>query len=211
MKSVKNILAVAALAAALPLAYTNATVIDQTVAEEGFVKNYTGSTKGDMDIRSASVVFDGTNFILSATMDDVIGSTTGVTYVWGFDRGGATAHPFDRLDNGNVIFDAAVRVNGNTGDVTSNQPGINGTKASISDKTFTTSISAALLPATKEGTAFGDYFWNLWSVSSGTIADFAPNNKMERVGVPEPASLGLMGLGVTALGFLYRRRQNLAA
>ena len=85
----------------------------------------------------------------------------------------------------------------------------------ISGNSISATISAALLPST--GDPLTAYSWNLWprlgTGSNTQIADFAPDpgavpgvctNALVTV-VPEPASLGMLSLGLVSLA-AWRRR-----
>ncbi len=210
MKLRVKLLGLALLAGALPFAQASATVVD---AAGDFLASYTGPKNADLDVLGADVRFDGSNFILSATMNGAIGTTANTLYVFGFDKGGAVNAPFTGIGNPNVIFNAVVTVNGTTGAVAGG--GGAGTSI-ISGNGFTATIAASLLPST--GLAFADYLWNLWprvNAASGggtqPIPDFAPNNAMRRVSVPEPATLSVFGLGLLGLGWGARKRSTKAA
>jgi hypothetical protein len=161
-----------------------------------------------MDVLSADVIFDGTNFILSATLNGMIGTSANTLYVFGFNRGGAVNAPFTGIGEPNVIFDAVITVNGTTG-VVGGTGGATGT-SSIIGNSFTATIAAAMLPST--GSAFSDYLWNLWPRAAAAVGgaqpipDFAPDNAMQRVTVPEPATLTLLGMGLAGLGWRSRKR-----
>src|SRR5262249_35978017 len=47
----------------------------------------TGPRNGDLDVLSAEVLFDGTNFTFTSTENGPIGTTDGSVFVWGVDRG----------------------------------------------------------------------------------------------------------------------------
>jgi hypothetical protein len=206
MKQIKQRIAFACLAvAALPIGVANATpFID---APGDFLASYTGPHNADLDVLSADVRFDGVYFTMTATMAGLIGTSANSLYVFGFDKGGATNAPFAGLGEPNVIFNAVVAVNGTTGAF--NAGGVAGT-ASISGNSLTATFAASQLVST--GFAFNDYLWNLWpranAAIGGTqvISDFAPNNAMARVTVPEPASLALFGLGIFGVGWVSRKR-----
>jgi hypothetical protein len=201
MKSIKCFLAATAAILLLPFAQANATVID---AAGDFLASYTGPHNGDMDVLSADVFFDivNHNFILTATLNGAIGTTANGAYVFGFDTGGVTIAPFAGIGEGNVIFNKVVVVNGTTGAINT------GGFATISGNSLTAVVATTALTST--GRAFSDYLWNLWPrVLAGggaqPISDFAPNNAMVNVSVPEPASLTLVALGFIAIAFARRR------
>src|SRR5262245_27928565 len=53
---------------------------------------------GDLDVVSAQVIFTGSEFLFSGTMNGVPGTTPEAFYVWGVDRGvGAATASFTRL------------------------------------------------------------------------------------------------------------------
>jgi len=208
MKRFKRVALACLAVAALPVV-AHATVID---AQGDFLGNYTGPKNGDLDVLSANVIFAGSNFIMTATMNGLIGATPNSLYVFGFDKGGATNAPFTGIGVPNVIFNAVVVVNGTTGGFSAG--GVAGT-AVINGNTLTATFAASQLVST--GFAFSDYLWNLWprapAAIGGTqlISDFAPDNAMQRVSVPEPASLALFGLGIVGLGWVSRKRASAGA
>jgi hypothetical protein len=189
--------------AALPFGHANATVVDPL---GDFLASYTGPKNPDLDVLSADVSFDGTKFTMSATMAGLVGATPNSLFVFGFDRGGATNAPFTALGQPNVIFDSVVAVNGTTGAFSAG--GVAGT-AVINGNTLTATFLASQLVST--GKEFSEYLWNLWPrapAGSGAqvISDFAPDNAMHRVSVPEPASLAMFAIALVGFGFAQRKR-----
>lgn len=215
MKFFAKHIAVAALAASALCVFNQASATAIIDSAGDFLGSYTGPHNGDLDVTSADVILNGANFILLATVNGNVGTTANSIYVFGFDKGGATNAPFANLTgNGvtdhidKVIFNAAVVVNGTTGAVTLGA--LNLGTAVINGNSISATIAASALTST--GSAFSDYLWNLWPRApagiGGTqvISDFAPNNAMVKVSVPEPASAMLFGLGLLSIGFMRRRK-----
>jgi hypothetical protein len=191
-----------------------------------FLATYTGAQSADLDILSASAVYDGTSFHLSATLAGSPGTTEGSLYVWGINRGaGLPRLTFGAPSVGSgVLFDAvAVMFPDGLGRVAilppvgapaiTNLPGL----VSIQGSTISASFAASLLPA--NGFAPEDYTFTLWSRSrvnplldgaNTEIADFAPNVGGFRAAVPEPATWALMITGFGWIGAALRRRPKFA-
>jgi hypothetical protein len=72
----------------------------------GFLATYSGPQNGDLDIASGDAILRGGNFEFDATLNAPIGTTNGVFYVWGIDRGTGLA-PFGAFRPG-VLFDSVV-------------------------------------------------------------------------------------------------------
>lgn len=213
----KTLLSVA-LAGAISIAATPALAV--TDAANDLLATYTGPQAGDLDILSASAVYDGTSFHLTATLAGTPGSTTGGIYVWGVNRGAGTP----RLTFGSpsigagILFDAvAVMFPDGLGRVAilppvgpaaiTNLPGL----VEIEGDTISASFAASLLPG--NGFAPEDYTFTLWSrarvnpLLDGTnaeVADFAPSLQ---AAVPEPGSWAVMIVGFAAAGFTLRRQR----
>jgi hypothetical protein len=173
-----------------------------------FIPSYVGPHNADLDVLSASAIYDGSFFRLGATLAGTIG-TPGGLYVWGFDRGQGTAR-FGTIATG-VLFDSVVTLTTDgTAAVRDLLSNIGTTLPAgdvrISGSQFQIDVPAALLPSA--GLQPGDYTVNLWprlgAGNNNQIADFAPDNSNFRVAAPEPASLGLFAVGLAALGL--RRR-----
>jgi PEP-CTERM motif len=201
-------------AIALPLSKANATLTVDGVND--FLPTYGGPHGGDLDVLTSDVVLVNDNFIFSATMNGLIGSTPGF-YVWGVNRGaGASTSNFNSLGLPGVIFDSILVVNQDgSGRVAT--LGVGGLTTQftagsfvISGNSFTAQIASSLLPS--RGFAFSEYTQNLWPRFNGPVAagmtpisDFSPNASMASVTVPEPATLSLMGFGLLMIGMLKRK------
>ncbi len=173
-----------------------------TDAVNDFLPSYTaGPRNGDLDVTSVDVTFNGSRFVLTATLNGALGTTPGALYVLGVDRGAGTAR-FGAIAPG-VLFDAVVvlradatgTVNRIVGGGTSNlAPG----DVTVSGNTLTASVPASFLPSL--GRAEADYTFNLWprlgASNNNQIADFAPDNSnIGATAVPEPSSVVLSSLG----------------
>ncbi len=182
---------------------------------DDFLASYTGVKNGDLDVIEAEVTYDKVldQFAFKGTMNAAIGTTTGVTYVFGLDRGQGTAR-FASLGLGNILFDSVVTLRTDGGSV---RDLISGTETKaltasdikISGNTISVVVSGAFL-ATK-GFAKDKYTWNLWPrLAGGTdkLADFAPDNGVVVVrSVPEPMSLAMVGLGGVLISARRLRRR----
>ncbi|MBC8104878.1 MAG: hypothetical protein H7Z41_20070, partial [Cytophagales bacterium] len=69
-----------------------------------FLPTYLGVQGGDLDVLSTGATYDGNNFLFTATLNGVVGTTTGGFYVWGVNRGTGTAG-FSSLGLDGVLFD----------------------------------------------------------------------------------------------------------
>lgn len=184
-----------------------------------FLSTYTGPRGGDLDVVSSQVIFTGTDFIFSATMNGAIGTTPGAFYVWGVDRGrGASTASFARLGLPNIVFDAVVVVDLGLGsNVNRLLEGINQTlpagNVTFSGNTIEARVPLSFLPSL--GLAFDQYEWNLWPrccgrpLSDSQISDFAPNTTNARItSVPEPTTILLLGAGLAGVAAKVRRRNK---
>ena len=140
-----------------------------------FVAGYAGPRAGDVDVRSFETVYDGTNFVLTATMNAALGATPGALYVFGFNRGTGTAR-FGALATG-VLFDVAVvaRPDGTGAVGTAALPA---GSVVVSGSTLRVTVPGSLLPP--QGFSPAQYTVNLWprvgTGSNDQISDFAPDN-----------------------------------
>ena len=179
-----------------------------------------------LDIVSASVAFDGTDFRLRATTTSPIG-LAGSLYVFGINRGAGTP----RLTFGSppigagVLWDAvAILFPDGTGRVVTfpqagaptitTLPGV----VTVAGDTIRGVFSAGLLPgrADAPGVHPEDYTFTLWSrlrvnpSADGTNAEIADFASIGTPTVPEPASWALMLGGFGAIGGALRSRRRTA-
>lgn len=189
---------------------------------DDFLPTYTGAHSGDLDITSVSARFDGTNFLLDATLNGPVGSSPGSLFVWGINRGAGiprlNALSTPALDP-TVLWDSlAVLLPDGTLRVVTFPPAGAPTIIPIAGGTVVNgnSISAAvpfaLLPT--RGFDPSGYTFQLWSrlrvnpAADGfnsEVADFGPRLFAS---VPEPASWGMMLAGFGAAGLCARRRRR---
>ena len=211
----------AAMGAALAAATSaSATVVDPV---NDLLATYTGPVSGDVDIMSGDVAFDGTSFLLSATLASDIDPIPGQLYAWGIDRGAGTPR-IDLLRDPDIapdiVFDAVLVMlpNGVLTVVTIPVAGaptfttvIGGTV--VNGDTLSATIPLSLLFSTSF--APEDYTFGFWSrirvdpTVDGTnneIADFLlGSGTINARVVPEPATWLTMLLGFGVVGSVMRR------
>lgn len=187
-----------------------------------FLSGYTGAHNADLDIVSASVSFDGINFLLSSTQVGAVGSSTGSIFVWGVDRGTGTARLAAGTPSYGVLFDSVIVMfpDGTLRVVTfptAGAPTFTNIEAGVSILGNTLSASVPLSLLFPAGFAPLDYDFTLWSRlrvnpaldgASSEIADFAP--ALKAAAVPEPSTWLSLLLGFGVLGGAIRsgRRVN---
>lgn len=217
-------LSILAMSVALAAASSaNATVVIDPVGDT--LATYTGPASGDLDIVSASATFDGTNFLVSSTLNGPVGTTIGSLFVWGINRGAGTP----RLTFGSpsigagVLFDAVVVLfpDGTLRVATlpaMGPPTITNFAggATINGNTISGSAPLSLLFST--GFNAGQYTFSNWSrarvnpLVDGTnaeIADFAPSQgSVTATAVPEPSTWLAMLIGFAMIGGAVRGRRG---
>jgi hypothetical protein len=179
----------------------------------GFLASYSGPHAGDFDIASGEAFLDDGTFTFDASFSAPIGTTSGVFYVWGIDRG-TNAAPFGSNRPG-VLFDSVVISAPSLGtsfvlDLVSNHmTPLTGAAVDVSGNMLKLVVPASLLPS--EGFSDNHYLVNLWTrdglnpADFTQIAEFAPSNSDVPVTVvPEPAMWAMLLIGFGTLGFMMR-------
>lgn len=183
---------------------------------------YLGPSGADIDILSADITFDGTNFHLSTTEAGAIGSTPNSLFAWAVNRGAGVARPPAAPPAGSAIpWDAVVVMfpDGTLRVVTfiGNTPSILtlAGQTIVGGNSLSATVPLALLPST--GFAGSDYTFSLWSRVRTTSGVDGPNSEvadllagsgtLQATAVPEPATWMslLLGLGVVGSAFRWRR------
>ncbi len=179
-----------------------------------FLPSFTGPHNGDLDVLSAQVFFNGSDFRFTSTLNGAIGTTPSAIYVWGVDRG-AGMHGFPTIAPG-VTFDSVFVISPSGSSAVHDL--INGANTPISGITVSGDTLSATVPLSalpSEGFAPSAYLVNLWPRSSNggnnVIADFAPDNSDAAVTpTPEPGTLPLVAMVAFAALALMRRRTHSA-
>ncbi|MGH9632080.1 MAG: hypothetical protein ACRD7E_27565, partial [Bryobacteraceae bacterium] len=165
-----------------------------------FLPTHTGPAKGDLDVVTAEVFFDGGSYVFTSTSNAAIGTTPGGVFVWGINRGAGFA-TFPDIAPG-VTFDSVVIIvpGGDsfamTLDTAMTTP-IAGSDVFMSGAFLSARVPLSALPSL--GAAPQNYTVNLWPRSElllvdEVISDFAPDNSNAAVTVvPEPATAVLLG------------------
>ena len=208
-----------ALATATLLATTTASA-QQTDPTGLFLPTYQGPQTADLDIVRSQAFFDGTRIAFTATMAGTIGTTPGVNYVFGLDRGPGASN-FAGIGNPNVKFDVAVNL----------RPGVGAVVVGslIPDFFYVNgSTISAVVPINfldSQGQDVASWKWSLWTRATGpagtaSIADFGPDNSTSALTVgpipdavfvtPEPASFAMVGIGMLGVLAVARRRTRSA-
>lgn len=181
-----------------------------------FLPSFAGLASPDRDVVSASASHPGNSFLFGGSFAGAVGSTPGTVYVFGVNRGQGTAR-FGAIGT-DVLFDAVVIVDPGVStvvtDFVTNPAATTVTLAAgataITGNGLQVEVPDASLPS--RGFGFDRYAINLWPRSglgsNDQIADFAPDNGTFSVGVPEPASLALLGPGLLGMVGLRRRGRD---
>lgn len=177
----------------------------------GFLATYTGTDDADLNIVSAQAIYTGSSFTFTSTL---AGPVTSGFYVWGVNQGGNDA-VFGSFAPG-VLFDTAVifasggpdlLVNFTSG-MASGMTSFSSSDVTVSGDTITAVLPASDFPSL--GFVPSSYQVNLWTrdgITGGVnqIAMFAPGDFDTGVSTPEPATLPLAALSLTALAFSAKR------
>jgi len=197
-----------ALGVCLALATTPAAAVTVSDPVGDFLPSFAGAQSPDLDVTSFSVVYDGTNFLLGATLAGAIVPGNNALYVIGIDTGTGINHPFGNIGEPNVTFNQVIVLSGLTG------------TAALGATQLTTSVNgnafSILLPGnlpTSTGDQPAQYGFNLWPRvglgNNNQISDFAPQNALLRVQpLPEPGTWAMMLLGFAGVGASMRRRRR---
>lgn len=193
---------------------TGAGLAEPLGPSSGFLPTYVGPQNGDLDVASGEVFLKGGNFEFDATLNADVGTTPGVFYVWGVDRGSNMA-PFMSFRPG-IFFDAVVISAPSLGlnfvddlDTNAMTP-LPPADVIASGDVLSLTVPVSLLPTL--GFLPKDYLVDFWprlgldTTNDAQIAEFAPSNSDARVtDTPEPATLTLVA-GLLAFGRQYRKR-----
>lgn len=180
-----------------------------------FLPTFAGPHNGDLDVLSAEVFFDGTNFTFRSTQNGAIGTTEGSVFLWGIDRG--LHNPFFGDFRPGVLFDIVVVLRPDlTGTVIDFAPNpvpsvdLKPGSVTVNGSTIQAVVPASLLAS--KGLLPADYKANFWPrtglnpADNSQVSDFAPDNSDIGVTVtPEPSALLFLGGGLIVLGLLRRR------
>jgi hypothetical protein len=200
----------------LALLWTTPVIAGPLGPSSGFLPTYSGPQNGDLDVTFADAFVRQSSFEFDATFSDAVGTTPGVFYVWGIDRGTNLA-PFGAFRPG-VLFDAVVISEPSTNtnfvlDLLTNQLTLlTGSQVQINGDSLRLTVPIALLPST--GFAFKDYLVDLWPrfglnpLDNTQIAEFIPSENSGPVTVPEASTISLLGGGLVLAAFFLRRRRR---
>jgi hypothetical protein len=201
MKKYRIELAICLALVASPAA---ATTVSDPVGD--FLPSFAGTPSPDLDVTNFSVVFDGTNFLLGATLAGDVVPSNNALYVIGINTGTGTNHPFANIGEPNIAFNQVILLSGATGIATLGNTTL---ESSITGNAFSIQLPGSLPIST--GSSSAQFSFALWPRvglgNNNQISDFAPQNAMLSA-VPEPASWAMMLLGFAGVGAVMRRRQR---
>lgn len=199
----------------LALGVTSASLFAASItdAANDFLPSFNGPHNGDLDVLSAEVFFDGTNFTFRSTENGAIGTTEGSLFVWGVDRG--LHNQFFGAFRPGVLFDIVVVLRPDlTGTVIDFAPNpvaavdLAPGSVTVSGNTIQGVVPASLLAS--KGLLPADYKVNLWprtglnTADNTQISDFAPDNSDAAVTTPEPSTMLFLGGGLIVLALSRR-------
>ncbi|MEJ7606684.1 MAG: hypothetical protein WKF37_10540, partial [Bryobacteraceae bacterium] len=170
----------------------NAVVLSESQVTDpigDFLDTYVEPRGADLDVVKTQVLFTGTEFVFSGTMNAPIGTTPQGFYVYGVDRGlGNMRADFAELGLPEIVFDLVVVVqppgpipsivNDLDSGIATPLPAGNVT---VTGNTIVARVPLSMLPS--KGLKPEQYMWNLWPrwggipMSDPQISDFAPNNR----------------------------------
>ncbi|GIL39279.1 PEP-CTERM sorting domain-containing protein [Roseiterribacter gracilis] len=172
-----------------------------------FLSTFTGAKTPDLDVAAIDVRFQGSYFKLTGVMAGNIDTSHAGIYAWGIDRGAGQEHFVHGMPPAGfgVKFDTVLLVNNDGTANTLDFVAGGGLKpCSTCVITIKDNVVTALLPldlVSSRGLSQGAFTFNLWPRvalnSNADISDFAPD--ASNVGVPEPASVTLLAVGLLAL------------
>lgn len=212
----------AALSAAIGLA-APAAALTVTDPVGDFLPSFSGTQAGRLDITGAAAIRGTTGVNFTVRTAGAIGSTPGLLYVWGINRGAGTP----RLTFGSPSIGAGIQFdsvfvmfgNGDARLVTfpaAGAPTITNFAGAltVSGNRISGFAPFALLPS--RGFAAEDYVYSLWSRQrvnptvdglNSEIADLLPGTGGFAAAVPEPASWAMLIAGFGLAGAVQRRRR----
>ena len=109
----KNYCVALGMCLALTAAPAAAVTVSDPVGD--YLPSFAGTQSPDLDVTSFSVAYDGTNFLLGATLAGAIVPGNNALYVIGIDTGTGVNHPFGNIGEPNVTFNQVILLSGATG------------------------------------------------------------------------------------------------